>query len=179
MHVISDRVFNSEVGTSIYSGQMLIYEPPGELKTVSENITLGFFTRIKAGVIMQLTDDLIVSVIWMNAWSHITLRLLRGVIRSALDFSVIFCSLQQMSLCFRMFVRVCTYVCVRMRVYVFACVCAYVLFYVCVYVYNYVQYHINMFVYITFYSPLMEFHLVSLLATPGVHGCRNEQWWRH
>lgn len=41
---------------------MLVYEPPNELQTVSENITIGFFTRKKGGVILQLTDDLYVSV---------------------------------------------------------------------------------------------------------------------
>ena len=47
-----------EVGVSIYDNQMLVYEPPGNLKTTAENITVGFFTRIKEGVIMQLTSSM-------------------------------------------------------------------------------------------------------------------------
>ena len=47
---------------SVYNGQMLIYEPPGDLQTVSENITIGFFTRKKGGVILMLTDKLEVNV---------------------------------------------------------------------------------------------------------------------
>lgn len=48
---------------SIYGGQKLIYSPQYErkLKTVNENITLGFFTRKKGGILMQLVDDLDVS----------------------------------------------------------------------------------------------------------------------
>lgn len=53
----------TEVGVSIYKNQMLVYTPQYQrkLKTINENITVGFFTRKKSGVLMQLTDDLTVS----------------------------------------------------------------------------------------------------------------------
>ena len=53
----------AEVGVSVYEGQKLIYTPQYErkLKTINENITIGFFTRKKGGILMQLADDLEVS----------------------------------------------------------------------------------------------------------------------
>lgn len=42
----------------MFNGQMLVYQPEDKLTTNSENIVIGFHTREKGGVIMEIANGI-------------------------------------------------------------------------------------------------------------------------